>query len=213
METKIVVSKLSKTIRKNKVLDNISLEMESGIVYGFQGVNGSGKTMLMRAMIGLIYPTEGFVSVNGEVLGKDIEFPRSIGFILENPAFLDGYSGADNLRILTGISGEKSDEEIELWMNRVGLQDAGKKKYKKYSLGMKQRLGIAAALINEPDIIVLDEPTNALDDKGVSMLKNLILEEKKRGALVIISCHDAGILKELSDVIIRLEEGRVVEII
>lgn len=213
METKIVISNLSKVIRKNKVLDNISLEMKSGTVYGLQGVNGSGKTMLMRAVIGLIHPSKGSIKINEKVLGKDIEFPESIGFILENPAFLDGYSGGDNLKILTSINGENSEEEIDIWMNKVGLGDAGKKKYKKYSLGMKQRLGIAAALINKPDIIVLDEPTNALDDNGVLMLKDMIQEEKKRGALVIISCHDAGILRELSDVIIKLEEGRVKEII
>lgn len=213
LETKIIISEISKIIKKNKVLDNISLEMHSGTVYGFQGINGSGKTMLMRAMIGLIHVTEGFISINGEILGKDIEFPKSIGFIIENPAFLDGYSGHDNLKFLTGINGKKSDEEIDAWLYKVGLGDAGKKKYKKYSLGMKQRLGIAAALIDQPDIVVLDEPTNALDDKGVAMLKALIMEERKRNALVIISCHDAAILRELSDTIIRLEEGRVVEIL
>lgn len=209
--TKIEIINLTKIIRKNKVLDNISIKMESGFVYGFQGVNGSGKTMLMRVIIGLIHPTQGSVVINDKVLGKELEFPESIGFLLENPAFLDGYSGTQNLKMLTSINCEVKYEIIDKWMCNVGLANAGKKKYKKYSLGMKQRLGIAAALIGEPDIVVLDEPTNALDSNGIKMLKELVIKEKERGALVIISCHDTDILKELSDVMFRLEEGRVIE--
>lgn len=208
---KIEVNNLTKVIHKNTVLEDISLSMESGSIYGFQGVNGSGKTMLMRAIIGLIRPTKGSISINGKILGKDLEFPESIGFLLENPAFLDGYSGLDNLRMLSKVQGNLPDEVLEQWLLRVGLADAGKKKYKKYSLGMKQRLGIAAAVMEEPDIVILDEPSNALDTAGVDMLNELIIEQKERGALVILSCHDTDMLIRLSDVIFKLENGKLIK--
>lgn len=208
---KIEVNNLTKVIHKNTVLEDISLSMESGSIYGFQGVNGSGKTMLMRAIIGLIRPTKGSISINGKILGKDLEFPDSIGFLLENPAFLDGYSGLDNLRMLSKVQGNLPDEVLEQWLLRVGLADAGKKKYKKYSLGMKQRLGIAAAVMEEPDIVILDEPSNALDTAGVDMLNELIIEQKERGALVILSCHDTDMLIRLSDVIFKLENGKLIK--
>jgi ABC-2 type transport system ATP-binding protein len=209
--TTIEINNLTKIIRKNIVLEDISLTMSSGKIYGFQGINGSGKTMLMRTIIGLIHPTEGSVLINGKVLGKDIEFPESIGFLLENPAFLDGYSGFDNLKMLTKVQGNISDEKIYEWLERVGLSDAGKKKYKKYSLGMKQRLGIAAAVMESPDILILDEPTNALDTNGIKIITDIIQEQRDRGALVIISCHDTDLLINLSDEIYKLENGHIVD--
>lgn len=197
------------------VLDNINLHMVSGQVYGFQGINGSGKTMLMRALIGLIHPTSGTILINQKELGKDMDFPKSIGFLLENPTFLDMYSGPDNLRLLAGvdnnISADMINKEIDSLIEEVGLKSAGNKKYKKYSLGMKQRLGIAAAVLGNPDIVVLDEPTNALDDDGKDMVKRIVKMQKERGALVIISCHEMQTLEELSDEIIRLREGRICE--
>ncbi len=213
--TEIEVKNLCKTINKNMVLDNINLHMVSGQVYGFQGINGSGKTMLMRALIGLIHPTSGTILINQKELGKDMDFPKSIGFLLENPTFLDMYSGPDNLRLLAGvdnnISADMINKEIDSLIEEVGLKSAGKKKYKKYSLGMKQRLGIAAAVLGNPDIVVLDEPTNALDDDGKDMVKRIVKMQKERGALVIISCHEMQTLEELSDEIIRLREGRICE--
>ena len=208
--TEIEVKNLCKTINKNMVLDNINLHMVSGQVYGFQGINGSGKTMFMRALIGLIHPTSGKI-----LLGKDMDFPKSIGFLLENPTFLDMYSGPDNLRLLAGvdnnISADMINKEIDSLIEEVGLKSAGNKKYKKYSLGMKQRLGIAAAVLGNPDIVVLDEPTNALDDDGKDMVKRIVKMQKERGALVIISCHEMQTLEELSDEIVRLKEGRICE--
>lgn len=213
--TEIEVRNLCKTINKNMVLDNINLHMVSGQVYGFQGINGSGKTMLMRALIGLIHPTSGTILINQKELGKDMDFPKSIGFLLENPTFLDMYSGPDNLRLLAGvdnnISADMINKEINSLIEEVGLKSAGNKKYKKYSLGMKQRLGIAAAVLGNPDIVVLDEPTNALDDDGKDMVKRIVKMQKERGALVIISCHEMQTLEELSDEIIRLREGRICE--
>ena len=192
--TEIEVKNLCKTINKNMVLDNINLHMVSGQVYGFQGINGSGKTMLMRALIGLIHPTSGTILIDQKELGKDMDFPKSIGFLLENPTFLDMYSGPDNLRLLAGvdnnISADMINKEIDSLIEEVGLKSARNKKYKKYSLGMKQRLGIAAAVLGNPDIVVLDEPTNALDDDGKDMVKRIVKMQKERGALVIISCHE-----------------------
>lgn len=213
--TEIEVKNLCKTINKNMVLDNINLHMVSGQVYGFQGINGSGKTMFMRALIGLIHPTSGKILINQKELGKDMDFPKSIGFLLENPTFLDMYSGPDNLRLLAGvdnnISADMINKEIDSLIEEVGLKSAGNKKYKKYSLGMKQRLGIAAAVLGNPDIVVLDEPTNALDDDGKDMVKHIVKMQKERGALVIISCHEMQTLEELSDEIVRLKEGRICE--
>ena len=208
--TEIEVKNLCKTINKNMVLDNINLHMVSGQVYGFQGINGSGKTMLMRALIGLIHPTSGTILIDQKELGKDMDFPKSIGFLLENPTFLDMYSGPDNLRLLAGvdnnISADMINKEIDSLIEEVGLKSARNKKYKKYSLGMKQRLGIAAAVLGNPDIVVLDEPTNALDDDGKDMVKRIVKMQKERGALVIISCHEMQTLEELSDEIVRLKD-------
>lgn len=213
--TEIEVKNLCKTINKNMVLDNINLHMVSGQVYGFQWINGSGKTMLMRALIGLIHPTSGTILIDQKELGKDMDFPKSIGFLLENPTFLDMYSGPDNLRLLAGvdnnISADMINKEIDSLIEEVGLKSARNKKYKKYSLGMKQRLGIAAAVLGNPDIVVLDEPTNALDDDGKDMVKRIVKMQKERGALVIISCHEMQTLEELSDEIVRLKEGRICE--
>jgi len=213
--TEIEVKNLCKTINKNMVLDNINLHMVSWQVYGFQGINGSGKTMLMRALIGLIHPTSGTILIDQKELGKDMDFPKSIGFLLENPTFLDMYSGPDNLRLLAGvdnnISADMINKEIDSLIEEVGLKSARNKKYKKYSLGMKQRLGIAAAVLGNPDIVVLDEPTNALDDDGKDMVKRIVKMQKERGALVIISCHEMQTLEELSDEIVRLKEGRICE--
>lgn len=209
--TTIEIKNLTKIIHKNTVLEDISIKMSSGKIYGFQGINGSGKTMLMRLIIGLIHPTKGSIEVNGKILSKDMEFPESIGFLLENPAFLDGYSGFDNLKMLTKIQNNLSDEEIKGWLERVNLAEAGKKKYKKYSLGMKQRLGIVAAVMEKPDIIILDEPTNALDTSGIEMVSKLIKEAKASGSLVIISCHDTDLLINLSDEIFKLENGHIID--
>ncbi len=209
--TEIKIENLVKTIKGNKVIDNITLTMTSPKIVGFKGINGSGKTMLMRLICGLIKPTDGKIAINGKVLHKDISFPESIGILIENPAFLDGYSGFENLKMLASIKNIVKDYQIKDIIRAVGLNPDDKKHYKKYSLGMKQRLGIACALMESPDIIVLDEPTNALDSDGITMVKELIVQKREEGALVIISCHDIDILKELSEEIYVLEEGRLTD--
>ncbi len=206
----IKISHVSKTIKNNPVIKDISMELQSGAVYGFKGINGSGKTMLMRLISGLIRPTQGEISMNGKILGKDISFPNSIGVFLENPAFLDAYSGFNNLKLLASIKSVASDEDIRNTLLRVGLDPDSNKKYKKYSLGMKQRLGIAAAIMEKPEIVILDEPTNSLDEDGVDLVKHIVRNEKERGALVVVSCHDEGILKGMSDEVFLLEQGRLI---
>lgn len=206
----IKISHVSKTIKNNPVIKDISMELQSGAVYGFKGINGSGKTMLMRLISGLIRPSQGEISMNGKILGKDISFPNSIGVFLENPAFLDAYSGFNNLKLLASIKSVASDDDIRNTLLRVGLDPDSNKKYKKYSLGMKQRLGIAAAIMEKPEIVILDEPTNSLDENGVDLVKHIVRNEKERGALVVVSCHDEEILKGMSDEVFLLEQGRLI---
>ena len=207
---KIEVQNVTKRIKDATVLDRICLTMESGTVYGLRGKNGSGKTMLMRAICGLILPTEGTIAIDGERMGQEISFPRSVGALIETPSFLPGYTGLRNLQILASIQRRVGKEEIEDSIRRVGLDPADKRKYKKYSLGMKQRLGIAAAIMEKPDLVVLDEPINALDEKGVELVRDILREEKERGALIIIACHDKEELELLSDEIFIMENGRIV---
>ncbi len=206
---KIQVENISKTIRGIKVLDNITLEFNSGEITGLKGINGSGKTMLMRTICGLIRPTTGKVIINGKELKKDMDFPESIGILIDSPTFLENYSAFDNLKYLTSIKGKVTDEEIYALLDEVNLTEAMHKKFKFYSLGMKQRLGIAGAVLEHPDVILIDEPTNALDAKGVETVKRILKREKERGALIILTCHDYSILKELSDKIYFIEEGRI----
>lgn len=208
---KIVVENVTKVIRGVKVLDNISLEFHSGEITGLKGINGSGKTMLLRTICGLIRPTSGCVKINNFVLKKDMDFPESIGILIDSPTFLENYSAYDNLKYLASIKNTVSDYEIRSLLREVDLLEAMHKKYRYFSLGMKQRLGIAAAVIEHPDIILIDEPTNALDSKGVEMVKHILMGEKKRGALIVLTCHDYKILKELSDNIYFIEEGRIVD--
>ena len=208
---KIEVMDYSKIIRGVTILDHVNLVFESGKCYGLKGKNGSGKTMLMRAVSGLISPTEGKVVIDGETLGKEISFPRSIGVLIENPAFIANYTGYKNLELLASIQHKIGKEEIRKAMLDVGLNPDDKRKYRKYSLGMKQKLGIASAFMENPDIIILDEPINAIDEAGVKNVKQMLNEAKERGAVIITACHDAEELQELSDEIIQISEGRIIK--
>ncbi len=208
---KIVLDSVTKTFGVNTVIDSVSLTLNSGTVYGFQGINGSGKTMLMRLVAGLIYPTSGTVSVNGAIMKGQNNFPENMGLLIENPSFISGYTGLENLKLLAGIRRKISPLEIEHALERVGLDPRDPRKYRKYSLGMKQRLGIACAIMEHPDLLILDEPVNALDEDGIGLLKQIVKEEKERGALVLLSCHDYESLSSMSDVIFRLIAGKIVK--
>lgn len=205
----IIFKEVTKVIGNSVVIDNVDIIIPSNQITGFKGINGSGKTMLMRLIAGLIYPTMGTVSIDGKVLGKDITFPPSIGVMLENPAFLNGYTGYENLCLLADIKSEIDSDRIKEVLNIVGLTENMNKKYRKYSLGMKQRLGIAAAIMEKPGIVLLDEPTNSLDESGVEMVKKIVKAEKERGATVVMSCHDGEILDELADEVIEIKNGKI----
>ena len=209
--SEIVVNEVSKSIYGVPIINSISMKLVSGNVYGFQGINGSGKTMLMRLICGLIYPTKGEIIIDGKRLGKEITLPQSVGLLLENPAFLDSYTGYENLEMLASIKNMITREEIHEAITSVGLDPLDKRKYKKFSLGMKQRLGIAAAIMEKPDILILDEPTNSLDSGGVSLVKTIIARERERGAIIILACHDLPVLQDVSDEIFLLEQGKITE--
>ena len=209
-ENKIVIKGLNKKIKGSPVLTDINLEFNGGKVYGLKGKNGSGKTMLMRAVSGLITADSGTVTINGEVLGKQISFPRSIGVLIENPAFISNYTGFKNLSVLASIQKRIGVDRIRQTLEEVGLDPDDKRTYRKYSLGMKQRLGIAAAVMEYPDIIILDEPVNALDESGAMLVREILRKARERGAIIILACHDREELEFLSDVIYEISDGSIV---
>ena len=205
----ICLHEVSKTIGGRLVLDSVSATFREGSVVGLQGINGSGKTMLLRVIAGLVRPTKGTVRIDGKRLGKDIPMPESMGILIEAPAFLDSYTGIDNLSLLASLRGRCEKQSLEQVLVAVGLDPDDRRKFRKYSLGMKQRLGIAAAIMADPAIVLLDEPTNALDEEGVSMLRKAIVTQRERGATVVVASHDRYFLEDLSDVVLTCERGRV----
>lgn len=205
----ILVKDASKTIKGNLILSHVDLQLTGGKIYGLQGPNGSGKTMLMRLICGLMHPSSGSVWIDGKQLGKEIDFPESMGMMLESPAFLPNYTGLKNLQLLAALKGKISDDDICQTLTAVGLEPKDRRTYKKYSLGMKQRLGLAAAMMEKPDLLVLDEPSNALDEAGVEQICDLIRKEKQRGALVLLASHDAEILESLADEIYTIRGGSI----
>ena len=209
MGTVVRLEDYCKSFKSAEVLKNINLTLESGKVIGLKGKNGSGKTMLMRAISGLILPTSGKVYINDKELGRQISFPPSIGILIENPSFISNYTGFKNLKKLASIQNRISDDEIRDAIRKVGLDPDDKRTFKKYSLGMKQRLGIAAAIMERPDIVILDEPINALDEAGAGLIKGLLDELKANGSLIIIACHDTEELNYLSDEIYEIYDGEI----
>lgn len=207
----IVLNNVKKTIKKATVIDGISAKWTGGKVYGLCGYNGCGKTMLMRLVAGLIRPTEGSVIIDGKELGKDIDFPESIGLMIENPAFLDHYTAMQNLQLVASLKKKATREDCIDALNRVNLDPNDLRTFKKFSLGMKQRLGIAAAIFEKPDLILLDEPTNALDADGTELAAKIIREERERGALIILACHEREFLENAADEVIKIEHGQFVE--
>ncbi len=205
----ISIKNASKTVRDMKILTNVNLELQGGKIYGFQGPNGSGKTMLMRLIAGLVRPTEGAVWIDGKQLGRQMDFPKSMGLMIENPVFLPNYTGLKNLELLAQIKNRITKEDIKDAIRAVGLEPEDKRIFRKYSLGMKQRLGVACAIMEKPELLILDEPTNALDEAGIDLISNIIQHERDRGALVILSCHDGELLENLADEIYTIMEGNV----
>ncbi len=195
----IIMKDISKVIKKNIILRNINLNMIGGKIYGLIGTNGSGKTMLMRLLAGLIRPSEGEIIVNGHRVeyGKKLYF--DMGVIIEKPEFFNDLTGMENLEMLAKLKGKIGRDEMIDAMNRVQLDPNNEKKVKEYSLGMRQRLGIAQAIMEDPEVLILDEVTNALDEEGIKMVYEVLNEEKKKGKIIIISSHNRIDIDTLCD--------------
>lgn len=207
----IQLQNVTKRIKENTVLDNVSYTFKSGFVYGLYGQNGSGKTMLLRAISGLINLDSGSIFIDGEKLHDKIEFPPETGIVIENMELLPECSAKRNLQMLAKIKNIADEKDIIFSLERVGLDLDSDKKVKKFSLGMKQRLNIAQAIFENQKIILLDEPTNALDEDAVQLIYKIIREEKSRGATIIVATHHKEDLKEVCDVILKIAEGKIVE--
>lgn len=207
----IQLQNVTKRIKENTVLDNVSYTFKSGFVYGLYGQNGSGKTMLLRAISGLINLDSGSIFIDGEKLHDKIEFPPETGIVIENMELLPECSAKRNLQMLAKIKNIADEKDISFSLERVGMDPDSDKKVKKFSLGMKQRLNIAQAIFENQKIILLDEPTNALDEDAVQLIYKIIREEKSRGATIIVATHHKEDLKEVCDVILKIAEGKIVE--
>lgn len=207
----IQLQNVTKRIKENTVLDNVSYTFKSGFVYGLYGQNGSGKTMLLRAISGLINLDSGSIFIDGEKLHDKIEFPPETGIVIENMELLPECSAKRNLQMLAKIKNIADEKDIIFSLERVGLDPDSDKKVKQFSLGMKQRLNIAQAIFENQKIILLDEPTNALDEEAVQLIYKIIREEKSRGATIIVATHHKEDLKEVCDVILKIAEGKIVE--
>lgn len=205
----LIIKNMSKKIKGKTILNNVNLTLESGNVYAFVGENGAGKTMLFRAVSGLMKLSEGSVYLDEKKLHHDFEVLPNLGIMLENAGLYPELSGYENLKLLAKIRGRVGKEEIIEWMKKVGLNPSDKKTFRKYSLGMKQRLVVAQALMEAPDILMLDEPTNALDSDGMDTIRKLIMAEKDRGALVMIASHNKEDIKIMADEVYSVKNGCV----
>ena len=205
---KVRIENVTKKIKGVTILDNVSCEFEGGKIYGITGANGSGKTMLLRLIAGLIKADSGCVYIDDQILKKDIDHPENIGVLIENPNFWKRYTGMETLKLLADIRKQATEDDIKNALVRVGLEPSDKRVVRKYSLGMRQKLGIAQAIMEKPDILLLDEPTNALDKKSVEQVRKIIHEEAERGAIVIIASHNPQDIEGCS-AILAMAEGRV----
>lgn len=203
----IKVEHVNKMFKEIQVLKDVSVEFEEGKIYGLVGRNGSGKTVLLKCICGFLPVTSGTITVDGKVIGKEAEVPDDIGIIIEEPGFLPQYSGKKNLKFLANLNNKVQDKEIEDILIRVGLDPHNSKKVGKYSLGMRQRLGIAQAIMENPHLLILDEPTNGLDEKGVEEIRELLLELKSETRTMIIASHNAEDIRTLCDEVYEMDGG------
>lgn len=207
----ITIKNVNLTIKKDKILNNISLNFEYGKIHGLIGRNGSGKTMLMKCICGFVKTTDGEICVEGMKVGKDVDFPQNMGIIIETPGFIPYYSGYRNLKILAGLQKKVGTSEIKNVMKMVGLKGSEKKLVRKYSLGMRQRLGLAQAIMENPDILILDEPMNGLDNDGVDDVRKILINLRNGGKTILLVSHNSEDIKLLCDDIYEMEKGKVVE--
>ena len=207
METCIEVQNVVKRFRDQVVLKNVSISFEKGQIHGIVGRNGSGKTVLFKCICGLMHPEEGVILVNGKRVGRDVDMPEDIGAIIEAPGFLPNYSGYKNLRFLANIRRKTGKEEILNVLKTVGLDPESRKHVGKYSLGMRQRLGIAQAIMEDPEILILDEPMNGLDNAGVQDIRALLLELKAQGKTILLASHNHEDIAALCDTVHEMDGG------
>lgn len=207
MEYIAEVKNVSKRFGDETAVREVSLFLEPGKIYGIVGRNGSGKTVLFKMIIGFLRPTAGKIFVHGKEIGKDVDFAEDIGIIIETPGFLGGFSGYKNLEYLAGIKKQIGKEEIRKSMETVGLDPDSRKKVKKYSLGMRQRLGIAQAIMEHPKLLILDEPMNGLDREGAAEIRKLFLQLREEGVTILLASHHKEDADELCDVVYEMEDG------
>lgn len=200
---------ITKTIKGNVILNDITIGFEQGKIHGIRGYNGSGKTMLLRAIVGLIKLSSGSIIVHGSVVGKETPFPKDVGILIEYPSFIPDYTGFKNLLFIAKINNKIDESTVRKILQLVGLDSNDKRKFKKYSLGMKQRLGIAQAIMENPDLILLDEPTNALDEKGIQLLMEILNKLSSEGKTIILTSHDRDFLNAISDYTYTISEGAI----
>ena len=205
----IKVENVSLKIKKDMILRDINVEFERGKIHGIIGRNGSGKTMLMKCICGFIRPTEGEITVAGKRIGIDCDFPESVGVIIETPEFIPYYTGFKNLKLLADIRHKITDEDIRKSIELVGLNPKLKKSVKKYSLGMRQRLGLAQAIMEDPDLLILDEPMNGLDKDGVGEMRKYLLDLKNQGKTILIASHSAEDIDVLCDSVVEMDKGKM----
>lgn len=205
----ITIENVTKKFGDVTALENVNLSIERGKIYGIVGRNGSGKTVLFKLITGYLKPSAGRVVVNGKEIGKDTDFAENIGIIIENPGFLKGYTGFKNLAYLAGIRNVIGKEEIRESMVKVGLDPDSNKKVGKYSMGMKQRLGIAQAIMENPEILILDEPMNSLDNQGVDEVRDILAELRNTGKTIILASHNKEDIEILCDEVYEMEHGRL----
>lgn len=208
-EKKIIIKNLSKQFKHQSILQDINLEFSKGHIYGIIGRNGSGKTVLLKCICGFLKPTTGSIVINNKIIGKDIDFPEKLGFIIETPGFLKNYSGFKNLKYLASIHNDINENEIKETMALVGLNAEDKKHVGKYSLGMRQRLGIAQAIMEQPDILILDEPMNGLDKNGVQEMRSLFLQMKAEGKVILLTSHNREDIDVLCDEVYEMDNGKL----
>ena len=206
----IQIKNVSLTINKTVILKSVCASFERGKIHGLIGRNGSGKTMLMKCICGFVKPSQGEIFVDGERIGKDCDFPKNTGIIIETPGFIPYYSGYKNLKLLAGLNNKIGKQEVREAMKKVGLDPDLKRHVKKYSLGMRQRLGLAqAAIMENPDILILDEPMNGLDKDGVKDMREYLLALKMQGKTIIIASHSAEDIDILCDTVSEMDKGRL----
>lgn len=208
---KISVKNVCKKFKDNVVLNNVSYEFESGKIYGLVGKNGSGKTVFLKLLTGLYTPDSGKILVDGEDFNENKSYPKSMRALIENPSFISDLSGYDNLKLLASIQNKIGKKEIDEALKEVNLYDEKDKLFHKYSLGMKQKLGIAQVIMEDVDILIFDEPFSAIEDDTVEKLRDLLKKLKKEGKLIIISTHLKEDIDKLADVVLKFNNGKVTE--